>query len=61
MKSWRDLRVDPLAQTQLSRVQAAALVAEGRLSREDADRLSGGGRADIGASGGLRPTGTEAG
>jgi hypothetical protein len=36
----RNLRVDALARTRLSPVQAAALVAEGKITQEDADRLS---------------------
>jgi len=37
----RDLRVEALAHAELSPSQAAALVAEGKISREDADRLTG--------------------
>jgi MFS family permease len=36
----RNLRLDALARTELSPVQAAALVAEGKISAEDADRMS---------------------
>jgi MFS transporter, DHA1 family, staphyloferrin A biosynthesis exporter len=37
----RNLRLDRLRQAQLSNVQAAVLVAEGKLTQEDADRLTG--------------------
>ena len=37
----RSLRMDALARAELSPVQAAALVAEGKISREEADVLSG--------------------
>jgi hypothetical protein len=47
----RNLRMDPLARAELSPVQAAALVAQGKLSQEDADRI-----AKLGASGVARPT-----
>jgi hypothetical protein len=36
----RELRLDALAHAELSPVQAAALVAAGKLTQEDADRLS---------------------
>lgn len=36
----RNLRVDALARTELSPVQAAALVAEGKITQDDADRMS---------------------
>jgi MFS family permease len=36
----RELRLDALARTELSAVQAAALVAEGKITAEEADRLS---------------------
>ncbi len=41
VKPLRDLRMDALPRTDLSRSRAAALVAEGKLTQEDADRLSG--------------------
>jgi hypothetical protein len=41
----RQLKLDALVRTELSPVQAAALVAEGKLSQEDADRLSSSGGA----------------
>ena len=41
LKPLRDLRMDPLAHADLSRSRAAELVAEGKLTQEDADRLSG--------------------
>lgn len=42
VKPLRALRMDALERTELSPAQAAALVAEGKLSQEEADRLSGG-------------------
>jgi MFS family permease len=51
----RELRLDALKRTELSPVQAAALVAEGKLSVEEADRLS---RTDVPPS---APVGTRAG
>ncbi len=38
---FRNLRVDVLAQAELSPVQAATMVAEGKISRAEADRLTG--------------------
>ena len=38
---FRNLRIDVLAQAELSPVQAATMVAEGKLSRAEADRLTG--------------------
>ena len=39
--AFRNLRIDVLAKAELSPVQAATLVAEGKLSRAEADRLTG--------------------
>jgi MFS family permease len=41
VKPLRDLRMEALAYADLSRAQAAMLVAEGKLTQEDADRASG--------------------
>jgi MFS family permease len=41
IKPLRDLRMDPLAYAELSRAQAAGLVAAGKITREEADRRSG--------------------
>jgi hypothetical protein len=41
VKPLRNLRLDALEHAELSPVQAAAMVAEGKLSQEEADRLSG--------------------
>ena len=38
---FRNLRIDVLAQAELSPVQAATMVAEGKISRAEADRLTG--------------------
>ena len=38
---FRNLRIDTLAQAELSPVQAATLVAEGKITQEEADRLTG--------------------
>jgi MFS family permease len=43
VKPLRDLRMAPLVHAELSRVQAAGLVAAGKLTREEADRRSGAG------------------
>ncbi|MYI86165.1 MAG: MFS transporter [Dehalococcoidia bacterium] len=39
--AFRNLRIDVLAQAELSPVQAATLVAEGKITRAEADRLTG--------------------
>ena len=41
----RNLRLDALSRAELSPIQAATLVAEGKLSQVEADRLSG--RSDL--------------
>jgi MFS family permease len=41
VKPLRDLQLEALAHADLSRAQAATLVAEGKLTQEDADRASG--------------------
>jgi hypothetical protein len=41
VKPLRDLRMEPLGRADLSRARAAALVAEGKLTQEEADRFSG--------------------
>ncbi|HLF79501.1 MAG TPA: MFS transporter [Dehalococcoidia bacterium] len=52
--AFRNLRMDALARTELSPVQAAALVAEGKLSQEEADRLANTGRRDPTRAGAAR-------
>ena len=50
----RRLRLDAMARSELSPVQAAALVAEGKITQEEADRLTGADRRRQRSAGAVR-------